>query len=311
MGTARKRILGTTVSVTRDEELLSASVIDPANITVGFDNVGGLEEAKQLLQESVVWPLTHPDLFPVGSMRSPPTGVLLFGPPGTGKTLLAKALAKELNGFFIEVSPEQLFSKYVGDSEKACAAVFSLAKKLQTCVIFVDEMDTLLSARTSNDSAVYSHAKSIFMTKWDGMTTGNDGSRVIVVGATNRPRDLDEAILRRLPLRINVPFPTTKSREQILRILLAQEPQFLAVGDAGARDHLLRQVAATTEGFSGSDLKELCKAAASVAFRDSMRQHLNQDGQTPLSSAAVPSALSWPVFQVAMKRISAATSFEI
>lgn len=295
VGTRKKLIHGRLkLEVSREEETLSADIVDPAEIRDSFATVGGLEDAKRLLIERVVWPFNHPELFPPGSLHSPPSGVLLYGPPGTGKTLLARALAKELNGYFLEVRVERLFAKWVGDSEKMAAAVFSLAHKLGSCVIFVDEIDALLSSRQASDTAVYTHAKTIFMTKWDGIVQQH-GSRVVVVGATNRPLALDDAILRRLPIRVGVPRPSLAARQQILRIHLAER-----LAGNPAAEAIVDGVAAMTDGFSGSDLKELCKAAAMVPIRSVMERR---------EAALPPMCLAH--FVEALQSIAPTTAFKV
>lgn len=269
MGTRSKKILGkTSVNLTKEEASISDNVVDPENIRDTFDQVGGLEKAKELLREHVVWPFQHPEYFAAGGLRSHPTGVLLYGPPGTGKTLLARALAKEINGHFLDVRVEKLFTKWVGDSEKLASAVFSLARKLSPCVIFVDEIDALLSARSDSDSAVYTHAKTIFLTNWDGLLQNGGGGadaslpKILVVGATNRPNTLDDAIVRRLPIRIEVGLPSLTDRRDIVSIVLRHELQ----GNADA-EKILTAIAMRTERFTGSDLRELCRVAAMGPLR--------------------------------------------
>lgn len=268
MGTRRKHILGRIkLDLTKEEETLADSIVDPKDLSDTFSDIGGLDDAKKLLTEHVVWPFSHPELFPAGSLRSHPTGVLLYGPPGTGKTMLARAIAKELNGYFLEVRIEKLFTKWVGDSEKLAAAVFSLARKLGSCVIFIDEVDSLLSQRTDADSTVYNHAKTIFLTQWDGLVQNDERSKIIVVGATNRPKSLDEAIVRRMPIRVPIPLPDVNSRRDILSLVLRKD-----LDGVVAADRLLSAVAKRTEGYSGSDLKELCKAAVMGPLRKVMNK---------------------------------------
>jgi SpoVK/Ycf46/Vps4 family AAA+-type ATPase len=317
IGTKRKLLLNRlNVELTKEEEAISEGVIDPKDIRESFHDVGGLEDIKQSVTEHVVWPFTRPDLFPVGSLRAHPTGLLLYGPPGTGKTLVARALAKELNGFFIEVCVEKLFAKWVGESEKLAAAVFSLAAKLQPCVIFVDEIDSLLGSRSNSDSAVYTHAKTIFMTKWDGLQQGTTAAsssgagpqqapqrqRILVVGATNRPRTLDEAILRRMPIRLEVPLPSEAARATIVAIHLRDELRRLEPLEA---ERLVTGVAAATHSYSGSDLKELCKAACMVPLR-----HLMQASPRGVSaqSADVP-PINIQHFSEALQKVKATSTF--
>lgn len=277
MGTRSTKILGKKVSLTKEEKMLADNIVDPASIRETFDQVGGLEKAKELLKEHVVWPFQHPEYFSTGGLRSHPTGVLLYGPPGTGKTLLARALAKEINGHFLDVRVEKLFTKWVGDSEKLSAAVFTLARKLSPCIIFVDEVDALLSSRNESDSAVYTHAKTIFLTNWDGLIQHEQGSsgksddapRILVVGATNRPNTLDDAIVRRMPIRIEVSLPDVAARRDILSILLAKDLR--NDNDSGK---ILSAVALRTDRFTGSDLRELCRVTAMAPLRKLMRNEV-------------------------------------
>ncbi|EKG01499.1 hypothetical protein TCSYLVIO_007500 [Trypanosoma cruzi] len=262
-GYGKKKITvgGQTVYVDRAEETISESVIDTTKICEGFSDVGGLEEVKSLLIEHVKWPFTRPDLFSGKTLRSHPKGVLLYGPPGTGKTLLARALAKELGCSFINVKTESLFSKWVGDTEKNASAVFSLAEKISPCIIFIDEIDALLGSRNIIDSAPHNHAKTIFMTRWDGITQST--AKIIVVGATNRPKYIDEAIRRRLPLQIEVPTPDETGRRKILGILLENDLE-----NNLRKKEIIEFVAKNTRDYTGSDLTELCKAAALMPVKE-------------------------------------------
>jgi len=227
----------------------------------------------------VILPLTKPHLFSQSKLANRPTGVLLYGPPGTGKTLLAKAIAKECGASFINVNLATIMSKYVGDSEKMVQAVFSLANKLSPCIIFVDEMDGFLSRRSegSNDPAVTDKVKTLFMALWDGIATsssratahqGEDAEKawVLVIGATNRPHALDTAILRRMPRQIQVGLPSAVGRCKILQVLLKGEG--VAPAGPGPAQLNLTAVADATHQYSGSDLKELCRAAALRPIRE-------------------------------------------
>lgn len=280
------------VELTREEEALVGNLVKPEDLTDTFESVGGLANVKECLTEQVLWPFRYPEKFPPGSLRSSPTGLLLYGPPGTGKTLLARALAKEVNGFFLEVKVESMFGKWVGDSEKNAAAVFSLAHKLGSCVIFIDEIDALLASRSRDDSTVYANTKTIFLTKWDGLVQ-HKGSRILMVGATNRPRALDDAILRRLSVRLEVGYPDLTARKQILRIHLKGE-----IVDEGKLESLLTLIAKSTEGYSGSDLKELCKVAVMIPLRPVMAQKQEH-----------PDPLCWEHFKAAMKVVQGAPQF--
>ncbi|KAG8346549.1 Holliday junction DNA helicase ruvB N terminus domain AAA domain [Trypanosoma vivax] len=256
-----KRVNGRFVVINSAEEVILESVLDTNKIDATFESVGGLEEQKRILTEHVKWPFIHSEMFGANSLRSYPKGVLLHGPPGTGKTLLVRALAKELNCTFINVKTDLLFSRWLGETEKNCAAVFSLAEKLSPTIIFIDEIDSLLGCRNSLDDGSRNHAKTIFMTSWDGIT-GIQG-KVVVVGATNRLNSIDEAIRRRLPLQIEVPRPDPDTRKSILDILLRQD-----IKSTSEREAMLNYVVAKTDGYTGSDLSELCKAAALLTLRE-------------------------------------------
>eukprot|EP00756_Hemistasia_phaeocysticola_P005837 Hpha_TRINITY_DN13524_c0_g1::TRINITY_DN13524_c0_g1_i1::g.111339::m.111339 len=254
-------------NLTRDEDqLCGTSVIDPSDLFDTLASVGGLSKVKQVVEESVVLPLASPHLFPQGTLRSPPKGVLLYGPPGTGKTLVAKAVAKEAQATFVSVRLDTIMQKWVGESEKRVVAVFSLARKLAPTVLFIDEIDAVLGQRgTSGGTETYNQVKTVFLTEWDGISTDEKQHRVIVLAATNRPGDIDEAVLRRLPVKLRVNPPTQAEREEILSIILRRDQGI----DAKSFESLsLSRIAMLTQGHSGSDLRELCKEAAMCAVRE-------------------------------------------
>lgn len=231
-----------------------SAVVPPGEIGVWFDDIGALEEVKKALNELVILPMRRPELFSRGNLLRPCKGILLFGPPGTGKTLLAKALATEAEANFISITGSTLTSKWFGDAEKLTKALFSFASKLAPVIIFVDEVDSLLGARGGAfEHEATRRMRNEFMAAWDGLRT-KDSQRILILGATNRPFDLDDAVIRRLPRRIYVDLPDVENRMKILKIFLAQEylePNFR-----------FDELANVTEGYSGSDLKNLCIAAA-------------------------------------------------
>ncbi|KAL8127763.1 hypothetical protein AgCh_014623 [Apium graveolens] len=241
------------------EDVIACDVINPDHIDVEFDSIGGLESIKQSLHEMVILPLCRPELFSGGKLLSPQKGVLLYGPPGTGKTMLAKAIAKESGAVFINVRIANLMSKWFGDAQKLVAAVFSLAHKLQPAIIFIDEVDSFLGQRRSSDHEALTNMKTEFMALWDGFTT-DQNARVMVLAATNRPSELDEAILRRLPLAFKIGLPDRRGRVEILKVILKGE----RVESSIDFDH----IAGLCDGYSGSDLLELCKQAAYIPIRD-------------------------------------------
>ncbi|CAN1300455.1 Outer mitochondrial transmembrane helix translocase [Linum perenne] len=251
------------------EKRIRPEVIPADEINVTFADIGSLEEIKESLQELVMLPLRRPDLFK-GGLLKPCRGILLFGPPGTGKTMLAKAIAREAGASFINVSMSTITSKWFGEDEKNVRALFSLAAKVSPTIIFVDEVDSMLGQRTRvGEHEAMRKIKNEFMTHWDGLAT-KQGERILVLAATNRPFDLDEAIIRRFERRIMVGLPSVENREMILKTLLSKEKV----------DEQLdfKELATLTEGFSGSDLKvNLCTTAAYRPVRELIQQERSRD----------------------------------
>ncbi|KAK6921325.1 ATPase, AAA-type, core [Dillenia turbinata] len=231
-----------------------SAVVPPGEIGVKFDDIGALEDVKKALNELAILPMRRPELFCHGNLLRPCKGILLFGPPGTGKTLLAKALATEAGANFISITGSTLTSKWFGDAEKLTKALFSFASKLSPVIIFVDEVDSLLGARGGAfEHEATRRMRNEFMAAWDGLRS-KESQRILILGATNRPFDLDDAVIRRLPRRIYVDLPDAENRMKILKIFLAQEKL--------SSDFEFDKLANATEGYSGSDLKNLCIAAA-------------------------------------------------
>ncbi|CDY22053.1 BnaA09g00820D [Brassica napus] len=255
-----KKSLKDVVTENEFEKKLLSDVIPPSDIGVSFDDIGALKNVKDTLKELVMLPLQRPELFDKGQLTKPTKGILLFGPPGTGKTMLAKAVATEAGANFINISMSSITSKWFGEGEKYVKAVFSLASKIAPSVIFVDEVDSMLGRRENpGEHEAMRKMKNEFMINWDGLRT-KDRERVLVLAATNRPFDLDEAVIRRLPRRLMVNLPDATNRAKILSVILAKEE----IGP----DVDLEAIANMTDGYSGSDLKNLCVTAAHLPIRE-------------------------------------------
>ncbi|KAF0896219.1 hypothetical protein E2562_019701 [Oryza meyeriana var. granulata] len=255
-----KKSLKDVVTENEFEKRLLADVIPPNDIGVTFDDIGALENVKDTLKELVMLPLQRPELFCKGQLTKPCKGILLFGPPGTGKTMLAKAVATEAGANFINISMSSITSKWFGEGEKYVKAVFSLASKIAPSVIFIDEVDSMLGRRENpGEHEAMRKMKNEFMVNWDGLRT-KDKERVLVLGATNRPFDLDEAVIRRFPRRLMVNLPDASNREKILKVILAKEELTPGID--------MESLATMTDGYSGSDLKNLCVTAAHYPIRE-------------------------------------------
>lgn len=255
---ARKLLLSLGMDPTivlTEHELRIATQFVTYNEGANWSDLGGCETLIQELKDRIILPLKirheHEALSMSCSLLSPPKGVLLYGPPGCGKTLMAKAIARAAKARFINLQMSILTDKWYGESQKLAAAVFSLAEKFQPTIIFIDEIDSFLRDRQAQDHEATAMMKAEFMSLWDGFTSSDNA--IIVMGATNRPYDVDKAILRRMPARFYVPLPSIEARADILRTILRGEPV-----DAGID---FRRVAEAAGHLSGSDLKEVCRLA--------------------------------------------------
>ncbi|GAV56541.1 AAA domain-containing protein/FHA domain-containing protein [Cephalotus follicularis] len=278
-----KKSLKDVVTENEFEKRLLADVIPPSDIGVTFDDIGALENVKDTLKELVMLPLQRPELFCKGQLTKPCKGILLFGPPGTGKTMLAKAVATEAGANFINISMSSITSKWFGEGEKYVKAVFSLASKIAPSVVFVDEVDSMLGRRENpGEHEAMRKMKNEFMVNWDGLRT-KDTERVLVLAATNRPFDLDEAVIRRLPRRLMVNLPDAPNRAKILKVILAKEDL--------SPDFDFDSIANMTDGYSGSDLKNLCVAAAHRPIKEILEKE-KKDRTAALAEGKPAPALS-------------------
>lgn len=224
---------------------------------VEWEDIAGLAVAKQALYESVILPSIREDIFQ--DLRAPPRGLLLYGPPGNGKTLLAKALASKADAAFFNISASSLTSKWVGEGEKLVRALFEVAAEKQPSIIFIDEIDSILSSRAANEHEASRKLKTEFLVHFDGLASSN--GRVIVIGATNRPHELDDAAQRRLVKRIYIPLPDHEARAAIIKHLFQKQKHSLDQAK-------LKQLVSMTEGYSASDLTALCKEASMMGIRE-------------------------------------------
>jgi len=316
----RKKALGIQVSdknkFNSHERNFMRCLTPPGKITTTFGDIGALARHQEVLKTLIQLPIERPDIYNYGVLKNSSSSILLFGPPGTGKTLLAKAVAGECKANFLAVACADIMDKFVGESEKNVRAVFSLARKLQPAVIFLDELDALFMSRNLHQHAGQREVVNQLMMEWDGygisslsgkspfltkspfnqifrVHSNNEG--IIVMGATNRPFDLDEAVLRRMPRKLLVDLPDEDGRKQILTVIL--------------RDELLEtstvspaQLATLTKNYSGSDLKNMCVAAALAAVKEQLAANPADKLEKRL--------LTMAHFQRALKDVKASTSNE-
>ncbi|MES3516677.1 MAG: AAA family ATPase [Natronomonas sp.] len=285
-----------TLEVTRSDFEVALSAVEPSAMreyvaetpTATFDDVGGLEEPKQVLTEAVEWPLSYAPLFEETN-TDPPSGVLLYGPPGTGKTLLARALAGESDVNFVSVAGPELLDKYVGESEKAVREVFDRARQAAPAIVFFDEIDAVAGTR-GDASDASERVVSQLLTELDGLT---DNPNLVVLAATNRRDVLDPALLRpgRLESHVEVPNPNEAARRKILDVHTTGKP----LGE----DVNLDRLAEVTAGFSGADLEALVREASMRAIRD----HADSYGPETASERAEEVVIGREEFEAAMETV--------
>ena len=239
-----------------ESEILSTSP------NVSWDDIAGLEFAKKTIKEIIIWPLMRPDIFT--GIRRPPKGLLLFGPPGTGKTMIAKAIASQSHSHFFNISASSLMSKWIGESERLVRTLFALASFHQPSVVFIDEIDSILTSRSENECESSRRIKTEFLVQLDGAGT-NSEDRILIIGATNRPQEIDDAFIRRLSKRLYIPLPNKESRKQLIMNVLKKEREKNSKYDITDDD--IDLIVNMTKGYSGSDMINVCREAAMMPIR--------------------------------------------
>lgn len=272
-----------------DTDLIQALERDvmEKNPNVSFDDIADLDDAKMLLQEAVLLPILMPEFFK--GIRRPWKGILMFGPPGTGKTMLAKSIATLGQTTFFNVSASSLASKFRGESEKLVRLLFEMAKFYAPSTIFFDEIDALGSKRgESNEHEASRRVKTELLVQMDGVSgDDNTAKRIIVLAATNRPWDLDEALRRRLEKRVYIPLPSDKGRKRLFEIYLSSVNHKAEDIDW---DHLVKR----SQGYSGADIANVCRDAAMLPMRKKLLQ-LRSMGLNPQSILKIKSEVEVPV----------------
>jgi len=294
------------LEVTMDNFMDAMKEVEPSAIRevfvevpdVKWDDVGGLEEIKEALKETVEWPLKYAELFKKADTK-PPKGIILHGRPGTGKTYLAKALASESGVNFISVKGPQILSRYIGESEKGVRELFRMAKQASPCILFLDEIDSLTPRRTSDGSGsgVIERVIGQFLTEMDGI---EDLKGVIVLAATNRIDLIDPALLRsgRFDLIFELPSPDVKTREKIFGIHTRNKPLGKKIS--------LSKLALKTESLTGSDIEFICRKAAMLAIRQLIEKNKNNTdeitGEISLQESHFEEAIDLVLKQNALKK---------
>lgn len=269
---------------------------------VTWSEVIGLDDAKNALRESIVYPTKRPDLFPLGW----PKGMLLYGPPGTGKTMLAAATANEMDGYFINVDAASMMSKWLGEAEKNVSKLFVMARKYaekegKPVILFVDEVDSLLGSRNSEVGGEV-RTKNQFLTEMDGVNGKGKDLMLYVIGATNKPWSLDWPFLRRFQKRIYVSLPTQAARENLFQQYTAPLKNAVRVNVA--------ELSKLFDGYSASDIKDVCQAAQIKAVHEIFNApdyHEPVEGEAPIQ----PRELLTADFKAIMERRKPSVSLEM
>ncbi len=254
------------IGLSPHERDVLGNIVMSEDIDEGFEDIGGNTELKNNIDRLIIKPTLNPSIYKGRKLLRPPNGVILYGPPGTGKTMMARAVAKRIGGYFINVTSDMVENKFYGESQKMIHAIFTLANRIKPCVVFFDEIDGMCGTRNIFDHSHVTSVKTCLLGEMDGIYKRDPG--VIVFGATNRIDNIDPALKRRMRLHIKVDLPRASARRAILEKVIQGEP----IG----RDVDIGNIAELTDGLSGSDLQELCKLAAQHAMREAADFHGNE-----------------------------------
>jgi len=244
----------------RLREMVSDTIISERP-NIKMSEVAGLGDAKQAINDAIVAPMKHPELFK-GKARQPWRGILFYGPAGCGKTLIAKAVASEVNATFFNVSAANIVSKWLGESERLVMHLFQLARKSQPAIVFIDELDSIGVSRSGDDVGGERRMKTQLLTELQGLASNHE-DRVTVIGATNLPWEIDFALRSRFEKRIHVPLPDKDARAAILEIHMEDIEVSPSVD--------FEELADLTEGYSGRDISIVCREAAMEPIRELQR----------------------------------------
>lgn len=247
------------------DQNIEASIVSE-NPDITLNDVAGLEAVKRSLREAIVLPLKRPDLF-TGS-RQPWRGILLHGPPGCGKTMIAKATAGDIDATFFNVSAATLVSKWMGESEKLVKRLYEVAKEKQPSIIFIDEVDSLTQSRTENENDAMRRVKTQLLASMEGLAS-NKEDRVVTIGATNVPWEIDSAFRRRFQRRIYVPLPDEEARKIIFQIN--------SKGIELDKNINFKKLSSKTNEFTGSDIANICREAIMAPIRELDSSNLIDD----------------------------------
>jgi len=269
--------------LTEQETMVASQLVLPSELETSWDDIGGCDDVIVALRENLINPIrlatTHKN-----PLLRPPKGVLLHGPPGCGKTMIARAIAKDAGCNFINLDISCVMDKWYGESQKIANAVFTFALKIQPCIVFIDEIDSFLRTRSLSDHESTAMVKAQFLAKWDGLQS-NGAACVVVIGATNRPQDVDSAVRRRLSSQYYIGPPSEEDRLMILALLLREQEVADCVD--------LSVLAAHTNAFSGAELTELARNAVIHSANDPSSEEEDEgEGLGPLKMSHFTTALA-------------------